>query len=212
MITQGSLCLPSLEWRPWLGGSEIKKLIWEPGEGGWSLVLCEFTSSTCIQVCTPTCYMILGKLLHLYEPHGTKNSSYLMAFLLEKNERVYINCLEWCLAHSKCSVWTLGIPMFPCGALGDGSSCSIGLVYTKTPKSTGKKDERGLETGALELRLSRKQDHDYRIRAATPAEAFLRAQHYLKHFTCTNLLLSTSLQGKYCYYLYSRDEETGGQS
>lgn len=102
--------------------------------------------------------------------------------------------------------------MFPCGALGDGSRCSTCLIYTKAPKSARKKDECGLETRALEFRLSKKQDHDYRIIAATSTEGFLCAQHYLKHFTCTNLLLSTSLQGKSCYHLYFRGEETEGQS
>lgn len=54
-------------------------------------------------------------------------------------------------------------------------------------KSTGENDDWGLETGALELRLSKEQDSNHRVRAAASLEDFLCAQHYPMRSMCTNL-------------------------
>lgn len=40
VLTWVSLCLMSLEWRPWLGMLETKTLIWMPRLGEWGAAIC----------------------------------------------------------------------------------------------------------------------------------------------------------------------------
>ena len=69
-----------------------------------------------------------------------------------------LSCLEWCLAHSKCSVQM--IYKHVCSHLGLCTRSSQS-AYTKAPRPIVEKDKFGFGPGALELGLSRRKDHLY---------------------------------------------------